>query len=186
RHRGPDPEEPADRRELDHEVVAQVHAPAAEEALDDGVLHLAGERRVHHREHLATLGEVAVERIDLRCEQVGARARDHHDGRVVGDRRLQREGERLHLVVRLLERALGLREPRAAAAARLLPGWSERKNPTTFTSSLRPRRTCTVCGDRLRRLFSVRSSRALWRADSASTNPITPRTSTIEITALSP
>jgi hypothetical protein len=42
-----------------------------------------------------------------------------------------------------------------------LPGVSERKKPMTSTGALRALSNFTVCGERLWRLFSVRSQRAL-------------------------
>jgi hypothetical protein len=39
------------------------------------------------------------------------------------------------------------------------PGWSGRKKATAFTGTGSSAATFTVCGDRLQRLFSVRSIR---------------------------
>ncbi len=43
-----------------------------------------------------------------------------------------------------------------------------------------------VCGDRLNRLFSVRSHRALWRNDSAWTTTVAPSTSRTATAVLMP
>ena len=110
RHLGPDAEEPADGIQLDDEVVTQLHPVLRHELLDGGVLAGGEDRRIGHHEELAAAGDVGVEGLELRWKELGARAGDHDDGRVLRHLALTGEHERLHVVVDLLHGRLRFTE----------------------------------------------------------------------------
>ena len=100
RHRRVAAEHLADARGVDDDVVADLDAPVA------GQRQQVGERRrarlvgrVEHHQQLAALGQVGLERVDLRREEVGARAGDDHHRRAVGHGRLLRQHQLLDGVV---------------------------------------------------------------------------------------